>query len=39
MNYAKIQIFFTQRLHKAIYELEQLVFLFDWTQENDDWDL
>jgi hypothetical protein len=25
-------------LHKAIYELEQLVFLFEWTNENDGWD-
>jgi hypothetical protein len=25
-------------LHKAINELEQLVFLFDWTQENNAWD-
>jgi len=25
-------------LHKAIYELEQLVFLFDWNNENDAWE-
>jgi hypothetical protein len=25
-------------LHKAIIELEQLVFLFEWTQENNCWD-
>ncbi len=24
-------------LHKAIYELEQLIFLFDWTNENNGW--
>lgn len=24
-------------LHKAIYELEQLILLFDWTSENDAW--
>ena len=24
-------------LHKAIYELEQLVFLFEWTNENNGW--
>ncbi|MBE0637335.1 MAG: hypothetical protein IH598_02305 [Bacteroidales bacterium] len=26
-----------RHLHKAIYELEQLVFLFQWTYENDAW--
>lgn len=25
-------------LHKAILELEQLVFIFDWTNANDGWD-
>ena len=28
----------SRRLHKAIYELEQISFLFDWAQENNAWD-
>lgn len=28
----------TRRLDKAIIELEQLFFLFNWTTENDEWD-
>lgn len=29
----------TRRLHRAIYEIERLFFLFNWTQENDAWEL
>ncbi len=28
----------SRKLHKAIYELEQLSFLFDWVNENNAWD-